>query len=339
MSILRLPRDRLRLRPIRVGLTPPLAPSNLAATVLSGQSVKLDWTDNSTNETGFSIEQDGVEVSTPAADATTANITGLTVNQAYSFRMRALNGAGYSSYTTPNVSATPKYQYGYPAFTAAGTEPNVVAQWKLNESASPLIDTVSGISLAEIGSPTYSVTAAGAFSALSPGITIGSGTTGFISSAPVASLAPGLLSFTIEFWYKGTSTGTRGIFDTSNDGGSATGGIEVYWTGTATLHVDAYENAGSSILTSIDLSGTNINDGNLHKIRASFNRATNATFYLDGVSQGISLISGGSSKVIGAGANVTLGCIGTGVIGLNGTLFEFRLSHNKNNNSGGPNGG
>ena len=35
----------------------PTAPSNLAAQLISGTQVNLTWTDNSTNETGFIIEE------------------------------------------------------------------------------------------------------------------------------------------------------------------------------------------------------------------------------------------------------------------------------------------
>jgi tartrate-resistant acid phosphatase type 5 len=56
--------------------TPPAAPSNLTASALSDSQVKLTWTDNSTNESGFKIERspDGInftQITTVAAGTTT----------------------------------------------------------------------------------------------------------------------------------------------------------------------------------------------------------------------------------------------------------------------------
>ena len=71
------------------------------------------WTDNSTNETGFAIEEStngGVtfgQIDTVGAgstsDVTTARVRGMT----YWYRVRAFNGAGYSGYSNI-VSATAK---------------------------------------------------------------------------------------------------------------------------------------------------------------------------------------------------------------------------------------
>lgn len=97
-----------------VGTTPnptkPAAPSNLMATVVSGTEIRLTWTDNADNETGFRVERKVAggsysEVLQPAANATSANITGLTAGTAYTFRVRARNSAGFSTYSN-EASAT-----------------------------------------------------------------------------------------------------------------------------------------------------------------------------------------------------------------------------------------
>lgn len=75
--------------------TPPDgAPSVLTLTVISDTSIKLDWTDGSTNEDGFSIERstDGinyVEIDTVAANVVTYTNTGLTAGTLYYYRVRA----------------------------------------------------------------------------------------------------------------------------------------------------------------------------------------------------------------------------------------------------------
>ena len=92
----------------------PTAPSNLTAANGANQgkkrSVVLTWTDNSANETGFTIEQatntaftTGVKTTTVAANAVTATVTGLSRATTYYFRIRANNTIGSSAW----VNATP----------------------------------------------------------------------------------------------------------------------------------------------------------------------------------------------------------------------------------------
>ena len=95
------------------GASIPAAPSNLTARALGNAKIHLVWTDNSTNETGFAIEEStngGVtfgQIDTVGAgstsDVTTARVRGMT----YWYRVRAFNGAGYSGYSNI-VSATAK---------------------------------------------------------------------------------------------------------------------------------------------------------------------------------------------------------------------------------------
>jgi fibronectin type 3 domain-containing protein len=90
----------------------PNAPTDLVATVQTATSVTLDWTDNSSNETGFRVQRsnNGVgwsTVATTAANATTYTVTGLTTGQLYYLRVRA-NGAAGNSSNTSAVTATPQ---------------------------------------------------------------------------------------------------------------------------------------------------------------------------------------------------------------------------------------
>lgn len=81
-----------------------LAPSGLLLTTLSDTSIKLDWTNNSLNAEGVSIERsaDGVtyaEIDTVLADVTTFTDTGLTAGTLYYYRIRAYKVAVYSAYS------------------------------------------------------------------------------------------------------------------------------------------------------------------------------------------------------------------------------------------------
>ncbi|HEX2642414.1 MAG TPA: matrixin family metalloprotease, partial [Thermoanaerobaculia bacterium] len=90
----------------------PTAPTGLAAQAVSSTEVRLTWTDNASNEQGFRVERKvgtGAfqEVMTVGANATEARITGLTANTAYSFRVRARNGSGFSAYSNAASVTTP----------------------------------------------------------------------------------------------------------------------------------------------------------------------------------------------------------------------------------------
>jgi hypothetical protein len=90
----------------------PIAPSGLAASASTSQSVALTWTDNSTNESGFDIYRNGVKVGSVAANVTTYTDTGLLAATAYSYQVFAVNtlgqtGSNVVSATTLALPVTP----------------------------------------------------------------------------------------------------------------------------------------------------------------------------------------------------------------------------------------
>jgi subtilisin family serine protease len=91
---------------------PPEAPSDLVATPLSDKLVKLEWTDNSEDETGFKIERklsSGTvfkQVGTVAAGVTTYTSSGMVAETEYDFRVRANNGTLNSQYTDIATATT-----------------------------------------------------------------------------------------------------------------------------------------------------------------------------------------------------------------------------------------
>jgi uncharacterized protein (TIGR03437 family) len=86
----------------------PAAPTNLQSTAISSSQINLTWTDNAPDATAIRVEYLPPSSTTytdigAAATLTSAGITNLQPNTAYSFRVRAQNAAGYSAYS--NVAA------------------------------------------------------------------------------------------------------------------------------------------------------------------------------------------------------------------------------------------
>lgn len=90
--------------------TTPLAPSGLSATVLSSASIRLDFTDNAVNETGFDIYMDGALHSSIGASAGTGavstTVTGLTEGVSHTWKVRATNAGGNSAFSNQVTQAT-----------------------------------------------------------------------------------------------------------------------------------------------------------------------------------------------------------------------------------------
>jgi Galactose oxidase-like, Early set domain/Fibronectin type III domain len=96
---------------------PPTAPTSLVATAASSSQIHLTWTDNSANESGFTIERslDGTTFAmlvSVAANVTSYTHSGLTAGTTYYYRVYATGSGGNSDYsnraqaTTPVVIAT-----------------------------------------------------------------------------------------------------------------------------------------------------------------------------------------------------------------------------------------
>ncbi|MHC1742078.1 MAG: fibronectin type III domain-containing protein [Syntrophobacteraceae bacterium] len=88
----------------------PEAPSNLAVTRITRDSIRIRWNDNSNNEQGFYVERslNGVNwtrVRTNARNDFNWNNTGLARRRTYFYRVQAFNADGVTAYTNV-VSAT-----------------------------------------------------------------------------------------------------------------------------------------------------------------------------------------------------------------------------------------
>jgi len=92
---------------------PPVAPSNLQATPLDSTRIRLDWNDNSSNETGFAIYDGDISVATVEANTVSYIVGNVPPGSYHCYHTYAFNSYGNSPWTdwacttTPSPTATP----------------------------------------------------------------------------------------------------------------------------------------------------------------------------------------------------------------------------------------
>lgn len=100
----------------------PAAPSSLRATATGATSIRLEWIDNSTDESEFRLETVSQnrwqEVGGIRANATAATVTGLTPGATYRYRLLSTNAGGYSDYSNEASATTPTEACTAPAITS-----------------------------------------------------------------------------------------------------------------------------------------------------------------------------------------------------------------------------
>ncbi|MBL0334030.1 MAG: DNRLRE domain-containing protein [Chitinophagaceae bacterium] len=99
--------------PFNITFTPPNAPTALTATPSSNTVIQLSWTDNSSNETGFEIEQSTTGpggpftlIATAAANTTSYSKTGLSTLSNYCYQVRAVRNTLASTYSNTACATT-----------------------------------------------------------------------------------------------------------------------------------------------------------------------------------------------------------------------------------------
>ena len=78
---------------------PPATPNNLRAEVLSSTQIRLDWSDNSNNETGFAIYDGSIFVANAAANSTSYTVGGLAPGSYHCHHIYAFNSYGDSAWS------------------------------------------------------------------------------------------------------------------------------------------------------------------------------------------------------------------------------------------------
>jgi hypothetical protein len=123
----------------------PTAPSGLSATAISSSKINLNWTDNASAEDGFKIERSTssggpfTQIGTTNANAATYSDTGLNMNTAYYYRVRAYNSVGNSDYSN-TAAATTKPNSAPVAVSGAPASVNIAP-----DTAVTLTTTVSDV--------------------------------------------------------------------------------------------------------------------------------------------------------------------------------------------------
>ncbi len=141
----------------------PSAPSALSAAVMSSTRVDLKWTDNSGNETGFTVERstDGIlysQVALVGANVTQCSDTTVSDARTYTYRVQAYNGSGASAFsagvTVSTPAALPKTPGSLSARALSKTQINL--KWSdlsSNESGFYVEASLNGVSWSRIGTP------------------------------------------------------------------------------------------------------------------------------------------------------------------------------------------
>ena len=119
----------------------PVAPSGLTAAAASGTTINVAWTDNSSNETGFTVERTNPDNTVAdfavAANTTTYLDTGLTPGATYKYRVQATNFAANSAWTsqvTVSMPVTPPQPSN--GHVTGVTTTSISIAWQLNSTNS-----------------------------------------------------------------------------------------------------------------------------------------------------------------------------------------------------------
>jgi hypothetical protein len=118
---------------------PPLAPTNLQVVSKINDRITLSWQDNSDNEAGFHIYQNGVLIKEILKNLETSEILNLSCQTNYTFQVIAFNSAGQNGSETISTSTAICPPSDFVATTL--TENQIQLSWRdnsLNETGFPI---------------------------------------------------------------------------------------------------------------------------------------------------------------------------------------------------------
>ncbi len=137
-------------------MTVPAAPSGLSASVVSASQINLSWQNNATNSQGVLIERETgtsgnwTQIATVAASTTTYQDTSLAASTSYSYRVRAYNNGGDSTYSAVASGMTlmtvPAAPSGLSASVVSASQINLSWQNNATNAQGVLIERQTGTS-------------------------------------------------------------------------------------------------------------------------------------------------------------------------------------------------
>jgi len=121
------------LLPVKAVSSTPNAPSGLYKSSSTATSITINWTDNSSNETGFRIYRNGSLYDLVGANTTSYTDTGLACGTTYSYYVTAINSvsapppprSGSTSYSASNTNSCTQNYSSYSLSLAAGETLNI----------------------------------------------------------------------------------------------------------------------------------------------------------------------------------------------------------------------
>jgi hypothetical protein len=251
----------------------------------------------------------------------------------------------YPFWFSPMVSCLGN-DYGHPA--GGDTEPDVVAQFTFEESSGSVRDSVGGIEVPPVGSPTYGSTLEGIYTCISPGAggNFNGGTNSYFyledSGTEFPSLGFGTSDFTVEVWFSSVSSSTfypfwfKGLSFPNFDGYNL---AITQSTNRISLGIDF----GSTSYTFKWVLPDGVTDGEPHKVRITGDRTTGEmvceldgeVLAEDGAQPDLTDLDGETLTVrdrvrIGGGPDLPFGPPQD----YSSILYELRVSRNKTNDSG-----
>lgn len=139
----------------------PAVPSNISATNVSSSQNDFSWTDNSSNEDGFKVEQSlnnqfgpFSQIAVTSANVVAYSDTGLFADQTYYYRVRAFNAGGNSSYSNTAYATTATVVPSDPTnLTAMVSSSSTVLNWSqssTNEEGFKVERGIDGVNFTEI---------------------------------------------------------------------------------------------------------------------------------------------------------------------------------------------
>lgn len=236
------------------------------------------------------------------------------------------------------------YHYGYPAY--GPSQSDVIIQTIMVDAGSG--DVTNQVTPSEVfvisesvpgEVPTFGHILRGAYSGLSPGVKyVGNGDRHLLTD-PAAGHVINASDFTYEIWFKPHDECTTNdqVLCEFRKHGTTTNSYINLRVGLNLIQVRINTSAGT-IDANYAVTASKYTDGKPHKIRVSADRDGMMTLYLDGVSYG----SVDISEVNGSNLDYNRVALGNDYednFASDCFIYEFRVSKNKTNNSGGPAGG